>query len=320
MRHRHKVLVITPIKHIPGIWDQLSACMELTYIPEASLDDVMSQIQKHDGIFTNPNKSNVYLGESVINAGKNLKVICTASTGTNHIDKFYANKNDITILSLTEEREIINTISSTAEHSFALMLAVLRNIPQSWDSVKRGEWDYEQYIGRQIDHLTIGVIGYGRLGVFFSRYVKAFGAKVLVYDPYKQVDDPDFKQVELLEILQASDVISFHVHVSEETTEMVNQAWFSKMKSNVILVNTSRGEIMNEANLISFLRKNPNAFYATDVLSNETKRKQENKVLQEALGGNQILITPHIGGMTIEGQKIAYSHAAKLLKDYLNVY
>ena len=166
-KNNPEILVITPIKHIPGVIEILNSVGNITFIDDPSLDDVIKIISNFDAIFTNPNKSKVFIGKELIDAGTKLSVICTASTGTNHIDKKYCKVKNIKVISLTEERKIINKISSTAEHAFALMLSSLRKIPQSFDSVKSFNWDYEPFIGRQLDHLTIGVIGYGRLGTYF---------------------------------------------------------------------------------------------------------------------------------------------------------
>ena len=313
-----EILVITPIKHIPGVIEILNSVGNITFIDDPSLDDVIKIISNFDAIFTNPNKSKVFIGKELIDAGTKLSVICTASTGTNHIDKKYCKVKNIKVISLTEERKIINKISSTAEHAFALMLSSLRKIPQSFDSVKSFNWDYEPFIGRQLDHLTIGVIGYGRLGTYFSRYARAFGCTILVNDPYKKIEEEgEIKQVDIDNLLSESDVISIHVHVTNETIGMIDENHFMKMKSNVLIINTARGDIVNENDLIKFLSVNENARYATDVLANEViDNKIDNKIINYAKKSNQILITSHVAGMTVEGQSIAFNHAAKLLKDF----
>ena len=312
-----KLLVITPVKHICGVQVEMEKICDTTYLNDPTVGEVIDIIQDYDALFTNPNKSKVFIGEEVINAAKKLKVICTASTGTNHIDKEYARKNSIPILSLTEEREVINRISSTAEHAFALTLTSLRNIISGHIDVLNGEWNYEKFIGRQMDGLTIGVIGYGRLGTLYADYCLALGSRVIAYDPYKKVDSANVEQVNKLDLLlQESDVISFHVHVTGETKSMVNNDWFRLMKLDVLLVNTSRGEIINEAELVQFLSENVNARIATDVLADEICNRERSPLLNYAKESKQIIITPHIGGMTREAQEIAYNHAAKLLIEF----
>jgi len=317
----YKILVITPVRHIIGVPEVLESAGEVTYMNDPSVEEVVSEIDGYDAIFTNPNKSKVFIGKNVLDAAKTLKVICTASTGTNHIDKSYVAKLGLPILSLTEERDVINRISSTAELAFSLTLASLRHVVKSHKAVLEGEWNYEKYIGRQMNCLTIGSIGYGRLGSMYSKYCKAFNSRVLAYDPYKEVDDKGIEQVDNLEyLLQESDVIAIHVHVTEETIGMIDKVCFNMMKKDVVLVNTARGDMVNELDLVSFLQSNPDARIATDVLANEIKNRENSPLLKYALKSEQVIITPHIGGMCREAQEIAYGHAAKLLSSFFQTF
>jgi len=314
---RPKILVITPVRHIIGVPEVLESFGEVTYLDDPSLPDAVEAIGGYDAIYTNPNKSKVFIGPQLIEAAKKLKVICTASTGTNHIDKGYVSKKGISVLSLTEEREVINQISSTAELAFALTMSGLRHVISSHNNAILGEWDYTNYIGRQMNRLTIGIIGYGRLGSMYAHYCKAFGSKVVVYDPYKQIDDHSIEQVDNIDILLAkSDVISLHVHVTDETQEMLSHNLFLKMKTDVVIVNTSRGDIVNELDLVAFLKKNPCARIATDVLADEVRNRLESPLLKYAQDNEQVTITQHIGGMSREAQEIAYGHAAVKLKNF----
>jgi D-3-phosphoglycerate dehydrogenase len=314
---RPKILVITPVRHIHGVAEVLEATGSVTYMDDPTLEDVVSTIGEYDALYTNPNKSKVFVGREVIDAAKNLKVVCTASTGTNHIDKPYVMGKGVPILSLTEERAVINRISSTAELAFALTMAGLRHVVRSHNAVLRGEWDFMPYIGRQMDRLVIGVIGYGRLGTFYARYCHAMGSRVLVYDPYKTVESEGLEQVSDFSVLLAeSDVIAIHVHVTAETIDMINAACFAKMKTDVLLVNTSRGEIVHEPDLVAFLRANSHARVATDVIAEEVRNRTASPLLQYAYESDQVIITPHIGGMTREAQEIAYGHAARKLKSF----
>lgn len=290
---------------------------EVSYMDNPSPRDVIDVIKDYDAIFTNPNKSKVFIGRELIDEGKRLNVICTASTGTNHIDIDYASNKGIRVLSLTEERNVINKISSTAEHAFALTLTSLRNVINGHNDVVNGKWNYEKFIGRQMDGLTVGVLGYGRLGKLYAAYCLSFGSRVLVFDPYKEIRKKNVEQINSVKkLLQQADIISFHVHVTEETINMVNKQWFNQMKSDVLLVNTSRGEIINELDLVNFLSKNNNAKIATDVLTDEVNNRSRSPLLKYTSKSDQVIITPHIGGMTKEGQEIAYNHATTLLKQY----
>jgi len=287
---------------------------QVTYMDDPTLTQVIDVIDEYNAIYTNPNKSKVFIGREVIDAARKLKVICTASTGTNHIDKIYAAEKNLPILALTEEREVINRISSTAELAFALTMTSLRNVVSSHNKALEGEWDYTKYIGRQMNYLTIGVIGYGRLGSAYSSYCQAFDSRVLVYDPYKEVERVGLEQVkDLNTLLEESDVIAIHVHVTDGTLGMVNAECFKKMKKDVLIINTSRGDIVNELDLVEFLKASPKAQVATDVLADEVRNRLDSPLLKYAQQSDQVIITQHIGGMTREAQEIAYGHAAQRL-------
>ena len=312
-----KILVITPLLHIKDVKNVLESIGHVDYLDDPSDADVHKIIHDYDAIYTNPNKSKVFIGKALLDLAKKLKVIVTASTGTNHIDKVYAKKNSIPIISLTEERHVIERISSTAELAFGLTLSSIRNIVKSHNKALNGEWDYTHYIGRQMNSITVGVIGYGRLGKMYAKYCQSFGAKVIVYDPYLEVIEKKINQVDdIVKLINMSDVISIHVHVSDETTNMIDKVFFKEMKSDVIIINTARGEVINEIDLVEFLKNNSDAKIATDVLTDEIRDRKNSPLFKYALKSDNVIITQHIGGMTREAQEIAYGHVATLLKKF----
>jgi phosphoglycerate dehydrogenase-like enzyme len=315
-----RVLNLTPISQINGLTEYLSDFFEVESMPYADSPDAIPNKQEYVAIYINPNMSKLYLDKHFLQDFKNLKVIATASTGLTHIDLEYLKEVRIELLSLTTDFDFINQISSTAEHAFALTLEGLRNLKSANDSVINGKWEYLPFIGRQISNLTFGVIGYGRLGKFYAKYAHAFGASVLVYDPYIKVQQIEIvKQVSKIEdIFVNSDVVSLHVHVNSETTNLINEGTLAKAKETLLLVNTSRGEIVSDLDLIAFLEKNPKAKYSTDVLNNEARGLLNNPIFQYSLETSQIFVSPHIGGMTEDAQKIAYYRTAEKLRNYFS--
>ena len=123
---------------------------------------------------------------------------------------------------------------------------------------------------------------------------------------------------EIAELLSMSDVISLHVHVTDETKNMIDKNCLNQMKPGVLIINTSRGEIINEPDLIEYLSRNKFAKIATDVLADEIRNREDSPLLNFALKSNQVIVTHHIGGMTKEAQEIAYNHAANLLGRYFD--
>jgi D-3-phosphoglycerate dehydrogenase len=255
------------------------------------------------------------LDEEVLE-NSNIKVINTCSTGLNHIDLQYVlGEKNIEVWSLKEDFELINDLPSTAELSFGLMMSLLRKIPQGFDSVKKGEWDYEPFIGRQVKGLTIGIVGFGRLGKITAELFKGWGVNILVNDPY--VGTFEYEQVEIKELQEKSDVVFLHLHANEETRNMVDREFLSNMKKGAILINTSRGELVDEKEIIKSLHSRDElGGYGTDVIRDEFGNVKNSKLIEfansrypEIMGNDRIVITPHVGGMTWEGQTKAYKWA-----------
>ena len=310
-----RIICITPIKHIKGAFRELYKKGKLFYFPYINKEDLRKKIaeEKIDIIFTNPNKQIFKIDEELL-SGAGVTTICTASTGTNHIDIEYCKTNNIEVMSLTKDYNVIETITSTAEMAFTLMMALIRDLPKAVESASKYDWDYEKHIGRQLNHLTVGIVGYGRLGKHFSNFCDPFFATVLVSDPYKTVPFNDFLQVDMDSLLYQSDVVALHVHLNEETHHMINEDTIDKMKDGVYIVNTSRGDVVDEGAIIRAIRSGKINGYATDVISDELSGGVENSPVIKAMNeGLNIIVSPHIGGMTKEAQEIAYLNSIKKL-------
>jgi len=313
-----KIVCITPIKHLDGVYERLEQYGEVIYVPEISkleLTTLLSETPDIKYLFTNPNKQDFILDEEVLE-NSNIKVINTCSTGLNHIDLQYVlGEKNIEVWSLKEDFELINDLPSTAELSFGLMMSLLRKIPEGFDSVKKGKWDYEPLIGRQIKGLTIGIIGFGRLGKITAELFKGWGVNILVNDPY--VETFEYEQVEIKKLQEKSDVVFLHLHANKETRNMVDREFLSNMKKGAILINTSRGELVDEKEIIKSLHSRDElGGYGTDVIRDEFGNVKNSKLIEfansrypEIMGSDRIVITPHVGGMTWEGQTKAYKWA-----------
>ena len=303
-----KILCLTPIKHLDGVFEYLESFGRVDYLPDSPANvirDVVSTLN-YDVIFCNPNKQNYMLGEYILKHFNGT--ILTASTGLNHIDIQYCKNNDIKVLSLTKDYDLINDLPSTAELAFGLMSSIVRNIPSSFDDVKKGNWDYNSHMGHQLKGKTIGLIGYGRLGKMMYNYCDVFGMNIFIYDPYEGFNEFDT-------LLKQSDIISLHVHANDETKHMINKKMLGKMKNNSYIVNTSRGEIVNENDIVESLRKGKLKGYATDVIEDEYGNRENSPILKGVKEGLNILVTPHIGGMTWEGQQKAYMWSISKLEE-----
>jgi len=313
-----KIAVITPISHLNGVLDLLHTKGEVVLHETASKEQVRNLLINNniDTIICNPNQQTYKIDEELLQ-GTSVKLINTCSTGMNHIDIEYCNTNNIDILSLTKDYDLIKQLPSTSELAFGLMISLLRQIPKSKQHVSEYKWDYTKFVGRQIKDLTIGIVGYGRLGKIMHDYCKAFGAYVKVYDPYKQKDMDDAFLLntysELPDMFEQCDVISLHVHVTPETTYMINKELLGYSKKSPYIINTSRGEIVNEQDIVDALENNVISGYGTDVIENEFDDLTKSPIIRAMNDDYNIIVTPHIGGMTIEGQTKAYKWAINKL-------
>ncbi len=305
-----KILCITPVKHLKGVYESLESYGIVDYYPNIDYTNLNNLLDNfdYDVIFCNPNKQSYILDNHILT--KFNGTIVTASTGLNHIDTDYCNEKGIKILSLKSDYELINNLPSTAELAFGLLLSMLRNIPSSFDDVKVGGWDYDMFIGHQLEGKTVGIIGYGRLGKMMEKYCRAFGMFTHLYDPYQGFNDLD-------SLLKKSDIISLHVHVTDKTKYMIDKKVLGKMKKESYIVNTSRGEIVNERDILDYLESGHLKGYATDVLEDEFDdiKIRRSPILQGVNRGLNILVTPHVGGMTWEGQQKAYKWSVDKLKN-----
>ena len=312
MGNNRRIAVITPVRHLKGIEELLTTKGQVVYYERASKDEVRKALLNHmiDIIVCNPNEQKYKIDEELLK-GTNVKTINSCSTGLNHIDLDYCKENNIEIQCHKNDYNLINKLPSTSELAFGLMLSLLRQIPQGQKHVSEYSWDYTQFIGRQIKDLKVGIIGYGRLGKMMFNFCKAFGADVMIYDPYVRDQLSDRFLLNnwcnsLEQLFEFSDVVSLHVHVTDETKYMINKDLFGYIKKDCYIINTSRGEIVNENDIVEGLESGIITGYGTDVIENEFDDLTKSPIIKAMNFGENIIVTPHVGGMTIEGQTKAY--------------
>lgn len=309
------ILCTTPINHLDGIKSELKRYGKLLYKPNISKKQITKLLldnKKIDFIFCNPNRQGYILDKAILE-NSSIKLINTASTGLNHIKLDDCKKLNIKVLSLTKDFNLLNKLPSTSELSFGLMINLLRNISKSSKSVNQGKWDYLPFMGQEVSGLKLGIIGMGRLGKIMARFGKSFNMKVSFYDPH--VISNKYKKVSLRKLFQSSDVISIHAHVNNETKYLIDRKFLKLAKKNLIIINTSRGEIVHEKDIIVALKNKKIYGYGADVVENEFDNIK-NSVIIKHLNKLNILITPHIGGMTLQGQQRAWNYSVKKFKKY----
>lgn len=262
-----------------------------------------------------------HIDRQVLEAARpRLKVIVTATTGLNHIDVESAHQLGIEVLSLRGETEFLRSVSATAEHTWALLLALARHLPQAFESVQRGEWDRDRYKGMQLSGKRLGIVGLGRLGRLVARYGLSFNMKVLAYDPFQTEWVPDvIRCASLTALLEQADVLSLHVPLNDETKNLIGAAELQKLSSSSLVINTSRGEVVDESALIAALQSGHLAGAAVDVVTGEHEQAglPTSPLLNYLQIHQNLIVTPHIGGATYESMAATELFMAKKLKRFV---
>jgi D-3-phosphoglycerate dehydrogenase len=208
-----------------------------------------------------------------------------------------------------------NTIATT-EHTFAMMLALSRFIPQAYNSMRDGQWDRKTFIGTELRDKTLGIIGFGRIGRALATRAQAFEMTVVAHDPYVTQDVASAMNVKLLsldELYAQSDYISLHALVTDETRGMINAQSIASMKAGVRIVNVARGNLINDADLAAGIQSGKVAGAAVDVYAKEPPPADH-----PLLGLDGVIHTPHLGASTIEAQnEVAVQAAQNLLNALL---
>lgn len=243
------------------------------------------------------------IDREVFEAAKNLKAVVSATTGLDHIDLEAARAQNVAVLSLKGEEAFLRTITATAEHTWALLLAVMRRIPEACDSVLRGRWDRDSLRGRDLAGKRLGIVGLGRLGKQIALYGAAFQMHVSGYDPYVSTwPSTVARRHSLPELLVDSDVLTVHVDLNPRTVKLIGRSELAALPRGAVLVNTSRGQVLDEAAVLDALLSGQLRGAALDVLADERVRMEcrDARLVDYAKHQHNLLITPHIGGATHE--------------------
>lgn len=256
----------------------------------------------------------------VLAAGTRLRAVATATTGLDHVDLAAARERGVEVLSLRGEHEFLRSVSATAEHTWALLLALLRHIPAAHHAASRGEWDRDRFRGRELEGKRLGVLGLGRIGAKVADYGRAFGMEVRAYDRYLEAWPDGVGCAESLDALLAwSDVLTVHVPLNEDTRGMLGARQLARMPKGSWLVNTSRGAVVSGQDLVDALRAGHLAGAAVDVVEGETEPggPAQDPLVRYAREHDALLVTPHVGGATAESMEKTEVFMARKLAGFL---
>lgn len=244
-------------------------------------------------------------------SGWRLRAIARAGVGVDNIDLETATRLGIAVMNSATAGTI-----TTAEHAFALLIALARNIPWAHATVAAGGWDRSRFVGTQLHGKTLGVVGIGRIGRTVAERALAFGMTACGFDPYINADSVLEGKVPLLgsmrEVLEQADIISFHVPKTETTTAMLDREAFEHARPGVLVINASRGGIVDEAALLEALESGRCGGAALDVFDPEPPPADS-----PLRNHPKILTTPHLGASTSEAQEAVAVAACEALVTYL---
>ena len=314
---RKRILSMADIAACPDVLEPLDSIADVIDLP-ANQEMLVERIHEFDAFLTS---LTVQANRAVLQAATKLQVIATASTGCDHIDVAEAERRGITVLSLKDDTEFLRSITSTAELTWALLLAVVRKLPAALAAARQGRWGRDEFRGTQLSGKTLGIVGYGRLGTMVAEYGRAFGMKTLVCDVKPMQTPAGVEQVTFENLLERSDVVSIHVHLSDATRHLLDAKAFASMKSGAILVNTSRGGVIDEAALLNALESGHLAGAGLDVIDGEWRTDLvDHPLIQYANHHENLLISPHIGGVTYESQFLAYGKIVQRLIEVFGTF
>ena len=259
-----------------------------------SADDLLNAIHDYDALIV---RGRTRVTTSIMEAASRLKVIGRAGVGVDNIDLEAAKKHNITVVNAP-----LSTTLAVAELTFGLLLALAREIPRADAGMKQGEWLKKELEGVELNGKTLGLIGFGRIGVEVGKRASAFGMNIIAYDPL--ISEDDIKErgaepVSIQDLYAWSDFISLHLPLNVQTRDMVGSLAFSQMKDGVRIVCAARGGIIDEAALLKALNNGKVASAALDVF------EQEPPGLTETVSHPRVIVTPHIGAQTVEAQSRA---------------
>ncbi|HIF88715.1 MAG TPA: hydroxyacid dehydrogenase [Candidatus Thioglobus sp.] len=271
-----------------------------------SEQELINIIPEYDGLLV---RSATTVTKDILAAATKLKAIARAGAGVDNIDCATARENGVVVMNTPG-----GNTNATAEHAFALIMAALRKIPFADETTHKGEWQKKAIKGIELSKKTLGIVGFGNIGARLSHLVSGFDVNVLVSSKSlesRQAEFPHVTNVSFDELLEQSDIISFHGKAAADGKPLVSKEHFSKMKSSAIIINAARGNMVDESDLNDALNEGLIAGAAIDVFSTEPAK-------ENVLFGNpKAILTPHLGASTAEASIVVAEMAANQVADVL---
>ena len=294
MNIKGKVIICDSIDEA-GIKILENSGLTVDYFPEITLDDLKSKVSEYNVIVV---RSRTKITKEIIQKASNTKIIARVGVGLDNIDTEESKKYNIEVINAGEA-----SITAVSELVIGLMLSLSRNIPIANYETKNSNWIKKNLIGTELKGKYIGIIGLGKIGRNVARLARGLRMNLIGYDiiPIDKsfVQEVSLITTDLKTLLESSDFVTCHVPFTAETKYLINKNTIAFMKNSAFIINTSRGEIIEEASLIEALKSKSIAGAALDVFEEEPPKNKE------LLSLSNLICTPHIGAQTKEGQQLA---------------
>ena len=289
-----RILVVEPIAQ-PGL-DLLAAAHDTSVRLHLARPDLLAALGEAEGWDALVVRSQTRVDvELLAAAAPRLSVVAVASVGTDRVDLAAASRAGVAVVNAPTGSTV-----AAAEHTMALMLALLRKIPSGDASVRRGEWERARFVGGELRHRTLGIIGLGKIGRHVAHLAAGFEMVVIAHDPFLTAEQAAAHSASLVgldELLALADVISVHILLTPQTRGFIGPAQIQAMKPGAVLINVARGGLVDETALAAALHSGHLGGAAIDVFSIEPMAADN--PLRDA---PNTILTPHLGASTAEAQ------------------
>jgi D-3-phosphoglycerate dehydrogenase len=272
---------------------------EASYQPDISRDEIKRIHHHYSGLIV---RGKTRIDDDLLGDHPTITFVGRAGAGVDNLDLDYLSKKNIQVIHAAEGNR-----DAVGEHTVGILLSLLRNISRADQQVRSHIWKREENRGTEIMDKTVGIVGYGNMGRAFAKRLSGFGCKVLAYDKYiSGFSDSCVEEVDMQRLFEEADMISLHIPLTSETKGMVNRDYLSRFKKDIVLINTSRGEIVVQRDLAEHLKTGKVKGAALDVLENERLAEltpSEREIFNILVQQTNVIFTPHIAGWTVESHR-----------------
>ncbi|MXV17896.1 NAD(P)-dependent oxidoreductase [Hufsiella ginkgonis] len=265
--------------------------------PAYTREQTLAVIHRYEGLVI---RTKFLIDREIMDAGARLEFIARAGAGMDNIDVTYAEEKGIACIHASEGNR-----DAVGEHAISLLLALMNNLLKADKEVRSLRWDREGNRGLELGGRTVAIIGYGNTGRSFAAKLRGFGVRVLAYDKYKTgFGDEHVTEASMEEVVKLADVLSLHLPLTPETRQLVNEEYLFHFRKPFFLLNTSRGEIVNTAAVLRYLREGKILGAGLDVLETEKfPELGQTPWFKELAGSDNVILTPHVAGWTVESYR-----------------